>query len=321
MASVIAAEGPILERILNAGRLISHDGLDRAAVARFEAAQVRTDYAIGHRRRFALVAGANLLASALQYDLAGVLDEQPARICGIGAVFADPAHGDGRHAQVLIERMVDAAARDGADIALLFLRTENRSYVPDGFVSIPATEVDLAVAESPRHGAPMTLVRTGLDRDLPAIVAMGRIRASQFRFHADRDVELVKYGITRLRLLAGLTPAGRELHFVIAEEGITAAAYVVVTMVDGTWTIEECGDRDASGARVGALLQALIARDPSASRPRIRARLPPGFLPPQLTIRSTGPAPEVMMMRSLKSTIPVPQLSPDDVLYWRSDII
>jgi hypothetical protein len=30
----------------------------------------------------------------------------------------------------------------------------------------------------------------------------------------------------------------------IAEEGITAAAYVVVSIADGTWTIEECGDRD-----------------------------------------------------------------------------
>ncbi len=46
----------------------------------------------------------------------------------------------------------------------------------------------------------------------------------------------------------------------IAEEGITAAAYVVVSIVGGTWTIEECGDRDPSGARVGATLQALINR-------------------------------------------------------------
>ncbi len=192
-ASVVAAEGPILERILDAGCLIGHDSLDRAAAARFEAAQVKTDWAIGHRRRLALMAGANLLASALRYDVNGALDGQPVRICGIGGVFADPGHSDGHHARVLIERLVDAAARDGADIALLFVRTEDRSSVPDGFASIPATEVDLAVAESPRHGAPMTMVRTGEDRDLPAIVAMGRIRTSQFRFHADRDVDLVKY--------------------------------------------------------------------------------------------------------------------------------
>ena len=322
VASVVPAEGWILERILDVSRLIGHDGLDRAAAARFEAAQVKTDWAIGHRRRFALVAGANVLASALQYDLTGVLDEQPVRLCGIGDVLANPGHGDGHDAQLLIERLVDAAARDGAGIAFVFVGPDERSFVPDGFASIPVTEVDLTVAESPRYGAPMTLVRGGEDRDLPAIVAMGRIRASQFRYHTDRDVDLVKYAITRLRLLAGLAPAGvRELHFVIAEEGITAAAYVVLTSVEHTWTIEECGDRDGSGARVGALLQALIARDPSAPRPRIRAWLPPGFLPPQLTIRSAGPASESLMMRSLKSSIRLPRLTGDDVLCWRSDLI
>jgi hypothetical protein len=34
--------------------------------------------------------------------------------------------------------------------------------------------------------------------------------------------------------------------------------------------IEECGDRDPSGARVGAILQALIAREP-AKRLTIRS--------------------------------------------------
>jgi hypothetical protein len=33
---------------------------------------------------------------------------------------------------------------------------------------------------------------------------------------------------------------------------------MVVSIVDRTWTIEECGDRDPSGARVGAILAALI---------------------------------------------------------------
>lgn len=48
-------------------------------------------------------------------------------------------------------------------------------------------DAELKVAESSRYGAPMTLVRSGEDRDLAAIAAMGEARASQFRFHLDRD--------------------------------------------------------------------------------------------------------------------------------------
>jgi hypothetical protein len=177
------------------------------------------------------------------------------------------------------------------------------------------------VTEPSRRGAPMTLIRGGEERDLGAVVAMGQIRAGAFRFHLDRDVEFVQYAITRRRLLAGLGRQARQLHFFIAEEGITAAAYVVVSVVGSTWSIEECGDRDPSGARVGAILQALIAREPVERRPSIRAWLPPGFLSPQVTIVSAKPSTEVMMVRSIGSTVVRPPLSGDDVLYWRSDIV
>jgi hypothetical protein len=66
-------------------------------------------------------------------------------------------------------------------------------------------------------------------------------------------------------------------------------AYVVVRVLGHTRTIEECGDRDPSGARVGAILQALIAREPVEHRPTIRAWLPAGFVPPQVTIMSAKP--------------------------------
>lgn len=128
----------------------------------------------------------------------------------------------------------------------------------------------------------MTLIRRGEERDLATIVVTGQVRATPFRFHLDRDVDFVQYAVTNKRLLAGLGTAGaRQLHFFIAEEGITAAAYVVVSIVGDIWTIEECGDRDPSGARVGAILQALIAREPVERRPTIRAWLPPRFGPPQ----------------------------------------
>jgi hypothetical protein len=104
-------------------------------------------------------------------------------------------------------------------------------------------------------------------------------------------------------------------------EGITAAAYVILTVVGEAWTLEECGDRDASGARVGALLQALIAREPVERRPTIRAWLPPRFLPPQVTIASTAPSTETIRVRMLVSHATVPPLSGDDVLFWRNDLL
>jgi hypothetical protein len=55
---------------------------------------------------------------------------------------------------------------------------------------------------------------------------------------------------------------------------------IVVSIVGRTWTIEECGDRHPSGARVGAILQALIAREPVERRPTIRAWLPSRLRPP-----------------------------------------
>ena len=176
--------------------------------------------------------------------------------------------------------------------------------------SFRRSDVELTVTESSRRGAPMTLVRGGEDRDLDAIAAMGQARADHFRFHLDRNADLIKHAITRKRLLAGLGAAGvRQVEFVIAEEGITAAAYVVISVVGGTWTIEECGDRDASGARVGALLQALIAREPAESRPVIRGWLPPGFLPPQVTIASSSASPPVLL--SPCSLVARPGLAPD----------
>ena len=112
----------------------------------------------------------------------------------------------------------------------------------------------------------------------------------------------------------------RQLQFVIAEEGITAAAYMVVSIIDRTWTIEECGDRDLSGARVGAILQALIAREPVEQRPIIRGWLPPGFVPPQITIVSARPSTEVMLGQFLTGAGTQLRLSRGEVLYWRSDV-
>jgi len=318
---IIPAEGTILERVLDTAHSISSEGLSRHAYGQSDAAQMRTVWGRGRQRRFALAEGGDVLATAMQYDLSAVLDQQPVRVCGFAQIFPPPALAAGGPARELVDRLLEQAARDGAAMALLFSHMNDEHQVA-GFDVVPMTDVEIGVAEPSRRGAPMTLIRGGEERDMAAIVAMGRIRAEPFRFHLDRDVEFEQYAITRMRLLAGLGAAGaRQLHFFIAEEGITAAAYVVVSIVADNWTLEECGDRDPSGARVGAILQALIAREPVERRPTIRAWFPRGFVPPQVTIVSAKPSSEVMMLRPLGTTEVHPRLSGDDVLYWRSDII
>lgn len=320
MPVLIPAEGAVLARILHTAYAAWPESLSRSAFATFQAAHTKTAWALRHQRRYALMEGGEVLASAQRYDLAGILDGQPVRVCGIGDLHADPASSDS-HTRVLAEQLLNEAGRDGADIALLFGTPGPTSSAPDGFEAVPMPDVELRVTESSRHGAPMTLVRGGEDRDLAAIVSMGQVRGRQFRFHLDRDVDFVKHEIAKKRLLAGLAPSGtRELQFVIAEEGITAAAYVVVSIVGHTWTLEECGDRDPSGARVGALLQALIAREPVEQRPTIRAWLPSGFVPPQVTILSARSSAEVLMVRFLRSAHGRSPLSSEDVLYWHSDV-
>jgi GNAT superfamily N-acetyltransferase len=208
MTTVIPAEGVILDRILESTHAVWDESLDHQAYRKFDAAQMKTAWASRHQRRNTLVDGTDLLASAKQYNLAGVLDRRPVRVCGIGAVLTEPAHRGSGHARALIERLLDEATRDGAGMALLFSKMGPRCGARDGFVVIPMTEVELSVTDSSRHGAPMTMVRGGEERDLAAVVAMGQVRARPFRFHLDQDVDLVQYAITKKRLLAGLGSAG-----------------------------------------------------------------------------------------------------------------
>jgi GNAT superfamily N-acetyltransferase len=319
--TVVPAEGAVLDRLLDATHAIWHEGLSRQAYGRYHAAQMRTAWGRDHQQWFALIDGSELLASAKRYRVAGILDQRPVRICGIGAVFTEPMHRGHGYARTLVERLHDEATHEGAEVGLLFSALDATWCDRNGFEKVPLSEVELGVAQSPRHGAPMTLVRGGEARDLAAIVAMGQVRAAPFRFHLDRDADFVQYAITKKRLLAGLgSPGARQVQFFIAEEGITAAAYVVLHVVGRTWTIEECGDRDPGGARVGAILQALIAREPVERRPSIRGCLPPGFVPPQITIVSAKSSLEVMRVRWLGATPVRPRLSSEDVLYWQSDV-
>jgi predicted N-acetyltransferase YhbS len=322
MTNLVAAEGPILDRILDDTYEIWHDGLTRHAYGRLYAAQLATTWGRAHLQRLALMDGDAVLASAKVYVLDATLDGRPITIAGIGAVFTTPAARGRGAARELIDRLLERAAADGADLALLFSEIGPDYYAGLGFEPITMLDRQLRVTESSRYGAPMTMVRGGDDRDLKDIVALGGARAEPFRFHLNRDRELVQFAIAKKRLLAGLGPPGARLvHFFIAEEGASAVAYMVIAAQGNTWTIEEAGDRDPGGARVGAMLQALIAREPAEQRPSIRAWLPDGFLPPQVTVIGEKPSSEVMMMRALTSSAkPVRALRAEEIMYWRADL-
>src|SRR6185295_4692307 len=96
--TVVPAEGGILARVLDATYPVWNGGLSRQAYGTLDAAQMKTAWGRRHRRRFALVDGADVLASAAQYDLAAILDQRPVRVCGIGSIFSEPAHRNSGHA-------------------------------------------------------------------------------------------------------------------------------------------------------------------------------------------------------------------------------
>ncbi len=317
---LVAAEGALLEAVLGASYPQWNEGLSRRAYARWWDAQLQTAWGRANLHRYALLDADRVAASAKRYDFDAVLEGRRVRVMGIGAVFTQLDARSRGHARTLVDRMMEAGTAERFDYALLFSEIGADYYARLGFEPLPIREVTLRVAF--KHGAPATLVRAGESRDLAAIAEIGRVRAAQYRWHLDRGVDLIQHAIAKKRLLAGLGPAGlRELHFFVAEEGAAAVAYLVFTAHGGVWTIEECGDRDPAGARVGAMLQVLLAREPAERPPAIRGWLPPGFTPPQVTITASAPPTEVMMVRPLAPGFSIdPPLGPDDVLYWHGDV-
>ena len=321
MIDLVAAEGPILDAILASTFEIWNEGLSPNAYAKYYAAQRATPWGLARLGRRALVDGGRVLASAKEYLFDATLDGRAVRVCGIGTVFTEPRHRGRGHARVLIERLIERAAAAGCDLALLFSEIDPAYYARLGFTPIPICDLDLRVVESDRRGAPAVLVRTGEDGDLSDLAAMGDARASPFRFHLARDRDLIHYAITKKRVMAGLdTPGARAVQFFVAEEGRAACAYVVIRVRGSEWTLDEAGDRDPSGAGVGAILQVLVARDPGERRPAIKAWLPAGFRPPQIEVAAERPSKEVMMIRPLSANgTASPPLSAEDVLYWHGD--
>ena len=203
---------------------------------------------------------------------------------------------------------------------MLFSEIPPAFYERLDFVPVPLTEWVIEVDQK-RGGAPAMLVRSGDERDLPNIIEMSAARSAGARLALNRSEDFVRYGITRKRLTSGLAPAGmRTTEFLVVEEGHQAVAYLVATEQDGRWMIEEAGDRDPAGARLGAMLQVMLARYPSERLPEIRGWWPQSLLPPQLTVAASMPTQEVLMIRPLRDRmLPLPPLAAAEVVYWHSD--
>ncbi|MEX2270750.1 MAG: GNAT family N-acetyltransferase [Vicinamibacterales bacterium] len=294
------------------------EGLSRAGYERYNRAQLASPWGSTHLDRVALMDGDTVLASAKRYRLTLRVNGANAVAIGIGAVFTSPALRGRGHGAAIVEEIIAGAANDGAHYALLFSEIDPAFYARLGFEPIPIAEATLLLKMQKREGAPAVLMRDGADRDLDNISAMHEDRASQYAFSLRRDPDYVRFAISKRRLLAASGPPGlRHVEFFVTEEGGNAVAYVVVTRGPEGHVLEEWGDRDPSGARAGAMLQALAARTPAEDVAPLRTWLPADFHPPQLDRASEKPAAEQGMIRGIGR--PAPALDAGGVFYLKAD--
>lgn len=317
--TVMVADPAVHEQILDLTYPLWGEGLTRRAYGAWNRGQMGTPWGRTHLERVALVDNGHVLSSAKRYHFDALVSGVRERVVGVGAVFTPPGSRGQGHARVLIDEMLSQAARAGAGWALLFSEIGDAYYKGLGFLPLPRSMVTLTVREKP--GAPATFVRAGEPADLPFIAELSAVYAHGAGFALDRSADLIGFGIARRRLLAGLGPAGlRHVEFFVAEEGGRPAAYVVISRGPSGVVLEECGDRDPTGARVGAILQVLQAREPSLLREPIRAWLPAGLRPPQVLGVDESPAAEIMMMRRLGAPAPATAVPPPPVTYWQTDV-
>ena len=319
MTALVPATGIYLQQILDDTFPVWNDGLDRERYARYWDAQRLTPWGSTHLDRVALVENGVVVSSAKRYDLSARIEGRIRRVLGIGAVFTPPARRGRGAARQLLESVLETAETDGYEYAMLFSEIAPAFYERLDFVPIPIVETKLEVTL--KGGAPAVLMRSGDERDIPSVVEMDARRTAGARFALSRSEDWFRYGLAKRRLLAGLGPAGlREVEFLVTEEGYQAVSYVVCSIQEGRWFIEDAGDRDPSGARLGAMLQVMLARTPHLPPPEIRAWLPHDFTPPQVTRVQTQSSAGTLMIRPLTDrSLPMPPLDANQVAYWRLD--
>jgi hypothetical protein len=273
-----------------------------------------------HLRRLVLINGDTVLASAKRYDFHAIVAGRPALVLGIGAVFTPAAERGCGHARTLIDMMIDDAVSRQCAFALLFSEIGAEYYERAGFHALPRALASIEVAAPVTRGAPATFVRSGDARDLPAIAEISARYREGAGFALDRSSEFIAFMFARRRLLAGFSSTGaRQVEFFVAEEGHRPVAYVFVSRGPRGVVLEECGDHDPTGARIGAILQVIAARTPAEPLPRLSGWLPSSIRPPQLIFHeATFPA-EIMMVRPLQPLASsMHELPP--VVYWQTDV-
>jgi GNAT superfamily N-acetyltransferase len=316
----------LLDQILDESWPQWGDGLTRQAYGQYNAAQLRTPWGRTHLARVALVEDGRLLASAKRYRFTTRLDGREAPTVGIGAVFTPQAARGRGYATRLIEQLCDEARADGCALAILFSEIGSAYYERLGFRIVPHTTSDVIVKTT--AGAPAMLVRAGDARDAASVAETHARRVERYRFGLVPDADHVNYSVAKKRMLAGLDPTGRRtVEYFVTEEGYQAVAYVVLQVTraqrhgdpDG-WSLAACGDRDPEGARIGAMLQVLLARHPTERPPLVRAWWPENLRPPQLQITRRGLAAEILMLRPLREDLRIePWLGEGDTIYWNGD--
>jgi len=315
----------LLAGIVEATYPIWNEGLSADAYARWNTIQSKTPWGAAYVRRVALVENGEVLASAKWYDIDARFDGKPIRLLGIGAVFTpESQRGQGRAPQLITEMMA-TAEREGYGAAVLFSEIGAPYYERLGFTVIPRETLTLDVIQ--KKGAPASLVRAGNETDLKRLSDIHGISDAFARLHPRRSEDLVQFAVQKRRTLSALAPLGaRATEFWVSEEGNHAVAYVLISrgpsgnLADGPdvmW-LDACGDRDPTGARVGAILQVLWAREPAETLPPLLAWLPDGWLPPQVRIASRAPAGDIMMIKSLGKTA-LPKLHGSEVIWWKAD--
>lgn len=321
---LIRATGALLESLLDDTFPLWGDGLTRKGYGQWNIAQERTDWGTRHLRRFALMDGARVLSSAKRYDLSLWLKGRRVSGLGVGAVFTPESQRGHGHAAAIVKALEDQARGDGAEVSLLFSEIGPQYYTRLGYTQIPLQTVEVEVDQ--KDGAPAMMVRAGEDSDAAGVAAMHDQRARGFDLAILLDETQVRYSISKKRMFAGLgTGLGRSIEYFVSEEGHQAVAFLLMQVTRGanaqpdTWSIEACGDRDPSGARIGAMLQVLLARAPSAQRPIIRAWWPDSLRPPQLRIVPRHPAGEVMMLKPLAPGVTLDAVAAEGVMYWHGD--
>ena len=321
---LVPASGATLTTILDQTFPLWGEGLSRRGYEQWNLAQQQTPWGRRHLTRLALVDGDTVVATAKRYDLTMTIDGRATRTLGIGAVFTPKALRGRGHATAIVQAMEDAARADGVEASLLFSEIGSAFYEKLGFTTVPVQTVDIAVASG--EGAPAMLVRSGEERDAEHVAAMHVARATDYTVALLPDAAQIMYSVVKKRLFVGLHPSRRRrIEFFVAEEGHQAVAYLLLYVstespgAQEVWSIEAWGDRDPSGARVGAMLQALIARSPAATPALVRGWWPAMLRPPQLTFTVRPHAGEVMMLKPLSPRAALGPLTAPEVMYFHGD--